>query len=253
MATKEIKVPDLGNVANAAIIEVAVKVDDIIQMDDTLITLESDKASMDIPASSAGKVKEIKVKIGDKVSTGDVIVIVEAESAEITQEKPIEKPIEKPEEKLVGVQHAVPVTKPPVALQQTINTENTDEEDDEGDVHAGPGVRRLAREFAVDLNKLQGTGPKGRILKEDLQNYVKNQMANGGGSSGLPAAPVVDFKQFGEIESKPLSRIKKLTAVNLHRNWFLVPHVTQFEEADITEMESFRKSQQVVLINKASS
>jgi len=245
--SNEIKVPDLGNVANAEIIEVSVKPGDTINAEDTLITLESDKASMDIPAPLSGKVKELKVKVGDKVSAGDLILILEAEGESKQEAKPI---AEAQSKSSAGTQQAAPVaelqSKSPVRAQHAAPELETDDQDEE-DVHAGPGVRRLAREFEVDLNKISGSGPKGRILKEDFQTYVKAKMASGSTAGGaLPAAPVVDFKQFGEVENKPLSRIKKLTAVNLHRNWLLVPHVTQFDEADITELEDFRKSQQAV-------
>lgn len=238
MATiKEVKAPDLGNVADAAIIEVAVKPGDEINAEDTLITLESDKASMDIPAPFAGKVKEVKVKVGDKISTGSLILTMEVGDGAAKEESKSESP--------VGTVLAAPAESKIVTETKHIPADISEDDEDEGDVHAGPGVRRLAREFGLDLNKIRGTGSKGRIIKEDLQNYVKAQMAGGGATgSGLPAAPVVDFKQFGEVENKPLSRIKKLTAINLHRNWVLIPHVTQFDEADITDLEDFRKSQQ---------
>ena len=243
MATiKEVRVPDLGNVANAAIIEIAVKPGDEINAEDALITLESDKASMDIPSPFAGKIKELKVKVGDKVSKGDLIAMLEIADSHVAVETP-----KADEQNSIPTQQAAVTTAPAISSPTEIPTSHAEEED-EGDVHAGPGVRRLAREFGIDLSRISASGPKGRIIKEDLQAYVKNAMAGGNtGVAALPAAPVVDFKQFGEIESKPLSRIKKLTAVNLHRNWLLVPHVTQFDEADITEMENFRKAQQTVV------
>lgn len=238
MATiKEVKAPDLGNVADAAIIEVAVKPGDEINAEDTLITLESDKASMDIPAPFAGKVKEVKVKVGDKISTGSLILTMEVGEGVAKEESKSESP--------VGTALAAPAESKIITEAKHTPADISEDDEDEGDVHAGPGVRRLAREFGLDLNKIRGTGSKGRIIKEDLQNYVKAQMTGGGATgSGLPAAPVVDFKQFGEVENIALSRIKKLTAINLHRNWVLIPHVTQFDEADITDLEDFRKSQQ---------
>lgn len=240
---KEIKIPDLGNISSADVIEVAVKSGDHVKKEDALITLESDKASMDIPSPEEGIVKEIKVKVGDKVSSGTLILTLEASadaaSAKETQPaakqeatKAAEKTPEKTPEK---IQTPTPQKSEPVSVQR-----------EEGAlVHAGPGVRRLAHEFGVDLTKVNASGPKSRILKEDVQAYVKSALAGGAKSGGgaLPAPPVVDFTQFGAIESKPLSRIKRLTAVNLHRNWVLAPHVTQFEEADITELEAFRKAQ----------
>lgn len=243
MAIKEILVPDLGNVANAEIIDIAVKPGDKVQAEDALITLESDKASMDIPAPFAGMVKELKVKKGDKVSTGKLILTMETDATGTEKTKPSS---EKQESKPAPAQ-----TTPKEPSKDTIKSEKPvasaeiDDEDDESDVHAGPGVRRLAREFGIDFSRIKGTGPKGRILKEDLQGYVKSALAGGAATgSGLPTAPTVDFAQFGAVEAKPLSRIKRLTATNLHRNWLLVPHVTQFDEADITELETFRKAQQ---------
>jgi pyruvate dehydrogenase E2 component (dihydrolipoamide acetyltransferase) len=245
---KEVRVPDLGNISAAAIIEIPIKVGDSIQAEDALITLESDKASMDIPAPFAGKVKELKVKVGDKVSKDDVIAILETETDTATvEEKPVAKEETANTEKQAEPKaEATPSTEAAANNAEDSSAENiSEEEDDQGDVHAGPGVRRLAREFGLNLNQISGTGQKGRIVKEDLQNFVKSRLTqtNHSVGTGLPTAPQIDFSQFGEIESKPLSRIKKLTAQNLHRNWLLVPHVTQFNEADITELEVFRKAQ----------
>jgi len=242
---KEVRVPDLGNVSGAAIIEIPIKVGESIQAEQALITLESDKASMDIPAPFAGKVKEIKVKVGDKVSKGDFIVLLETEADAAAAE---EKPAAKTETTTPNIQQET--AKPAETATTTVNTDDTaisSEEDEQGDVHAGPGVRRLAREFGLDLNQIKGTGQKNRVVKEDLHNFVKSRLSQTGQSSGtgsgLPSAPQIDFSQFGETENKPLSRIKKLSAQYLHRNWLLVPHVTQFNDADITELEAFRKAQ----------
>ncbi|BBB15433.1 dihydrolipoamide acetyltransferase component of pyruvate dehydrogenase complex [Candidatus Rickettsiella viridis] len=243
---KEVRVPDLGNVSGAAIIEIPIKVGESIQAEQALITLESDKASMDIPAPFAGKVKEIKVKVGDKVSKGDFIVLLEVGAdAAAVEEKPA------PKTETTAPKVLQETAKPTETATATVNTDDTaisSAEDDQGDdVHAGPGVRRLAREFGLDLNQIKGTGQKGRVVKEDLQNFVKSRLSQTGQSSGtgsgLPSAPQIDFSQFGETENKPLSRIKKLSAQYLHRNWLLVPHVTQFNDADITELEAFRKAQ----------
>lgn len=249
---KEIRVPDLGNVSAAAIIEIPIKVGDVIQAEEALITLESDKASMDIPSPFAGEVKDIKVNVGDKISKGDLIVLLQTEEdTQVEKEKstPIEEvttPIEPLSEKKISNQAADTTTKSSVMLEARAAFADADDNaDEQGDIHAGPGVRRLAREFGLDLNQIKGTGQKGRVVKEDLQNFVKDRLKSGnhGGGTSLPSAPEIDFSQFGEIESTSLSRIKKLTAQNLHRNWLLVPHVTQFNEADITELESFRKAQ----------
>ena len=236
---KEIKVPDLGNVGSAAVIEIPVKVGDKVKKDDSLLTLESDKASMDLPSPFDGVVKAIKVKIGDKVSTGTLIAMLQVEGA--TELAAASMPQSAP----APAAPQQPATKPAATAPVTTMVTSS------ADIHASPSVRRLAREFGVELSRVQASGPKKRILKEDVQRYVKSELTRSqqGGASGgmgLPSAPVVDFSQFGAIESKPLSRIKKLTAINLHRNWLLVPHVTQFDEADISELEAFRKGQQTV-------
>lgn len=248
---KEICVPDLGNVTAAAIIEIPVKVGQVIDVEEALITLESDKASMDIPSPLAGKVKELKVKIGDKVAKGDLILILETAEASPSDEKTSatsavankeKKPISDASDNTTLSESAhknAETSSRSVAFSDEVN-----EEDDQEAIHAGPGVRRLAREFGIDLNKINGTGQKGRIIKDDLQHFVKahlNQRANA--QRGLPTAPEIDFNQFGKTEQQALSRIKKLTAHYLHRNWLLVPHVTQFNDADITELEVFRKAQ----------
>ncbi len=233
---REIRVPDLGNIDRAAIIEISVQTGQSIHAEDTLITLESDKASMDIPVPYSGIVKELKVKVGDKVGTNDLILILEVQDE--THAKPVVQPTSESSAPVLAVE---PVASQPIA----VSNEDGRESDSEKDLHAGPGVRRLAREFAIDLQQITATGPKGRISKEDLQNFVKARLTQTSTQGfNLPQAPNIDFSQFGSIESKSLSRIKKLTASNLHRNWLLVPHVTQFAEADITELESFRKSQQ---------
>jgi pyruvate dehydrogenase E2 component (dihydrolipoamide acetyltransferase) len=237
---KEVLVPDLGNTSAAEIIDISVKPGDVVKADDSLITLESEKASMDIPSPFAGIVKELKIKVGDKVTTGNLILTLEtsAEENKSSSEKPKAETAQVETEK-----QAMPASQKSIPETKMISEES--EEDDEGDIHAGPGVRRIAREFGIDLSRIKASGPKGRVLKEDLQTFVKSALSGAAtNGSGLPAAPIVDFAQFGETEKKSLSRIKKLTAVNLHRNWVLIPHVTQFDEADITELESFRKAQQ---------
>lgn len=246
---KEIRVPDLGNIADAAVIEIAVKPGDTVKADDSLITLESEKASMDVPSPAAGVVKEVKVKVGDKLASGAVILMLEV--AEEASSKPADDKATKTQS--AAAPAAAPVAEKPqtaaVAKAPAAVTAPTQQTfAASGDYHAGPGVRRLAREFGVDLSRVKSTGPKGRIVKEDVQVYVKTELARAresNGGFGLPAAPIVDFAQYGAIESKPLSRIKRYTATNLHRNWLLVPHVTQFEEADITELERFRKLEQL--------
>lgn len=234
MVTKNITVPDIGGATDVDVIEVLVKTGDHIKKETSLITLESDKATMEVPSPEEGVVKEIKVKSGDKVSQGSVILVLEAATAEVAEkpQQPSSPKAAVPEKEAKQKEEIKePQIEAPVAQSS--------------DVHAGPAVRRIAREFGIDLAQVSATGPKQRILKEDIQAFVKSRLTQGGGGSGLPAAPVVDFAKFGEIESQPLSRIKKLSGKNLHRNWVLAPHVTQFGEADITELEAFRQTQKV--------
>jgi pyruvate dehydrogenase E2 component (dihydrolipoamide acetyltransferase) len=242
LATKNISVPDMGGATDVDVIEVLVKVGDTIAVDAPLLTLESDKATMEVPSSDAGVVKEIKVKPGDKVSAGSVIVVLETLAADAKVEKKVDAPT-------VKTEAAAPAPAPKKA-EITAPTPSEPEPVDSGDVHAGPAVRRIAREFGIQLSAIAATGPKSRILKEDIQNYVKNrlsQSSSAGGGLGIPAAPVVDFAKFGPIEMQALSRIKKLSGKNLHRNWLLVPHITQFGEADISDLEAFRASQKNAL------
>ena len=252
MAT-EVKVPDIGGATDVEVIEVQVKAGDKVAADDSLITLESEKAAMDVPAPSAGTVKEVKVKVGDKVSEGSLILLMESDAGEsakeTAEEKPQEKAEEKPketteektekktEEKVEKQPEEKPVVEKKPESSQTAPTKTMLSRD----VYASPAVRRLAYELDIDLGQVNGTGEKNRITKDDLNNFVKSRMQGGGGGGALPAAPQVDFSKFGEVETTPLSRINKLTGKNMQRNWLLVPHVTQFDEADITEMEAFRK------------
>jgi len=238
MSTIEIKVPD---------IELMVKVGDTIKVDQSLITVESDKASMEIPSSHAGVVKEIKIKVGDKVAEGSLMLIVEASGAAAA---PQPAPAAAPVPATPTPEASAPIASAPVPAAPAIATpaaaapSNTN-------AHASPSIRKFARELGVDLNRVVGSGPKSRITIEDVQNFVKGVMqapaasssatANGAGLS-LLAWPSLDFSKFGNTEIVPLSRIKKLSGPNLHRNWVMIPHVTQFDEADITDLEEFRKS-----------
>lgn len=248
MTTKNITVPDIGGAADVVVIEVLVKAGETITTDTSLITLESDKATMDVPSSDAGVVKEVKMKAGDKVSIGSVILVLETASADekavpATEEKKTEAP------KAAEKKDESKAAEKAVAAQSSTSSTKVVEVPQE-DVHAGPAVRRIAREFGVSLSQVSATGPKNRILKEDVQAFVKSRLSDtqiSGGGIGLPTAPVVDFSKFGDIEEQPLSRIKKLSGKFLHRNWLLVPHITQFIDADITGLEAFRQSQKAVL------
>jgi len=247
MSKIEVKVPDIGGSTDVEVIELCVAPGDTIVVDDPVIVLESDKATMEIPASDAGAVLEMKVAVGDKLSEGDLILLVEGVESTADSEPKTAPQVET--EVAIEPEKAKPTeskSTKPKQLEAVLET-NTDSDK----VHAGPAVRKVAREFGVELSQVKGTGPKGRILKEDVQQHVKTRLKQGGSSSGavgsgIPAVKLPDFSQFGPIERSPLSRIHKLTAESMHTSWLNVPHVTQFDEADITEMESFRKAQKAV-------
>ncbi|WP_069383357.1 pyruvate dehydrogenase complex dihydrolipoyllysine-residue acetyltransferase [Halomonas caseinilytica] len=249
---KEVRVPDLGGSSDVPIIEVAVAEGDEVDEEDPLITLESDKASMDVPSPHKGKLVELKVKEGDSVSEGDVIAIIETAAAKPAPKKTEQKPAEKPAEaSSAGRESGESKSSAPVGRPSPEAEMAAHKPRDGKLVHAGPAVRMLARELGVDLELVKPTGPKERVLKEDVHNYVKQVMAGQAkapagaaaeGGSGIPPVPDVDFSQFGEVEEKPMGRLMKMGATNLHRSWVNLPHVTQFDEADITELEAFRKS-----------
>jgi len=255
MATKNIVVPDIGDFADVEVIEILVSPGDTINAEDSLITLESDKASMEIPAPEGGVVKALKIKVGDRIKQGDTILELEpandaAPAAEQAAEKPAAqaeaKPEPKPEPKSAPKAEAPkPAPAAPRAApagQRPSPTRKIDEVSF-SKAYASPSVRRFARDLGVDLGQVEGTGRKGRIVKEDVQAFVKRALSQGaGGGLGVAPMPEIDFSQWGEIESKPLTKINKLTGQFLHRNWVTIPHVTQFDEADISDLEAFRKS-----------
>ncbi|MBV7500689.1 MULTISPECIES: dihydrolipoyllysine-residue acetyltransferase [unclassified Achromobacter] len=248
----EIEVPDIGDFKEVEVIEVMVAVGDTIKAEQSLITVESDKASMEIPASQGGVVKEVKVKVGDKVAKGSIVVVVEggaqAAAAPAAKSEAAPAPAAKPEAKAESApaQAAAPASRPaPAAALEDANLKP-------GQLpHASPSVRKFARELGVNLSKVKGTGPKERITADDVRGFVKQALsaapaaAAAGGSAdgaalGLLPWPKVDFTKFGPIEAKPLSRIKKISGANLHRNWVMIPHVTNNDEADITDLEALR-------------
>ncbi|MGL6377579.1 pyruvate dehydrogenase complex dihydrolipoyllysine-residue acetyltransferase [Aeromonas hydrophila] len=248
-AAKEVNVPDIGG-DEVEVTEIMVAVGDKVEADQSLIAVEGDKASMEVPAPFAGVVKEIKVKAGDKVSTGSLIMVFEvAGAAPAAAAAPV-------------AQAAAPVAAAPVAAAPAPVAQAAAASDfvaNDAYVHASPAVRRLAREFGVNLAKVKASGRKGRIVKEDVQAYVKDAVkraesapaagtgtGNGNGMSVL-AWPKVDFSKFGDVEEVDLTRIQKISGPNLHRNWVMIPHVTQFDEADTTELEAFRKEQNAML------
>lgn len=238
-------VPDIGSDDKVELIEISVSVGDQVEEGDTLVVLESDKATMDVPSTLTGTVKAFIAKEGDKLATGDQVALIEVtSSAQAVVEAPAATaPVEpaKAADPAPAPSPTPAVTATPAAPAAVSN--------DSSDVYAGPSVRLLARELGVDLGQVAGTGPRSRIQKDDVNNFVKSALKSGGNAAsastsgvGIPQVPAVDFSQFGEIETVKLSKIQKITADNMQRNWLNVPHVTQFDDADITELEVFRKS-----------
>ncbi len=269
--TVEVAVPDIGDFDEVAVIEVMVKPGDTIKVEQSLLTVESDKASMEIPSSHAGVVKEVRVKLGDKVSKGTVVVLLEAAGGAAAPAVPAAAPASASAAPTPPA--AAPVPSSPAAAAgpaagyggvsrptPTAALQPHEPTSPQGTLpHASPSIRKLARELGVPLAEVKGSGPKGRITQQDVQSFVKSVMsgatstqaqgprsapasaaAEGGGIPGLLAWPKVDFAKFGAVERKDLSRIKKISGANLHRNWVLIPHVTNHDDADITELEAFR-------------
>ena len=244
-SVQDIHVPDIGSSGKAKIIEVLVKAGDTVEADQSLITLESDKASMEIPSPAAGVVESVSIKLDDEVGTGDLILKLKVKGA-----APAAAPAPAAAAPSAAAPAAAPAAAAPVAAPAAAPAKPG------AKVHAGPAVRQLAREFGVELNAVGASGPHGRILKEDVQVYVKAMMqkakeapaaaAGATGGAGIPPIPVVDFSRFGEIEEVPMTRLMQVGAANLHRSWLNVPHVTQFDSADITELEAFRNAQKAV-------
>jgi pyruvate dehydrogenase E2 component (dihydrolipoamide acetyltransferase) len=246
---QEVRVPDIGDYKDVPVIEVAVKVGDRVEKEQSLVTLESDKATMDVPSPAAGIVKELKVKVGDTVSEGTLIVLLESEAGGAAAPAPAAaKHEEKPSD--------APAAPSPAPAQPSALAQAPVIPAGEGGAyrasHASPSVRKFARELGVDVSRVQGTGPKGRITQEDVTAFVKGVMTGqrgapaaaaapaAGGELGLLPWPKIDFTKFGPIDPKPLSRIKKISGANLHRNWVMIPHVTNNDEADITDLEALR-------------
>ncbi|MTI15283.1 dihydrolipoyllysine-residue acetyltransferase [Sansalvadorimonas verongulae] len=246
--TIDVKVPDIGG-DKAPVVEIAVSVGDEIQVDDALITLESDKATMEVPSTQAGKVTAVHVNVGDELGEGDLVISLEvagaapAPAAESAPTPAPQKEIPVPAASVSPSGHATKV-----ASIEEVKPALT------GHVYAGPAVRRIAREFGVELPLVKGTGPKGRVLKEDVQAFVRERLsrpvvaeaASAMVGSGIPEIPEVDFSQFGEIEVVQINRLRQVAAKNFQRSWLNIPHVTQHDDADITELEAFRKAQKKV-------
>jgi pyruvate dehydrogenase E2 component (dihydrolipoamide acetyltransferase) len=267
----EVKVPDIGDFKDVPVIELMVKPGDSVKKDDSLITLESDKATMEVPSPVAGVIRELKIKVGDKVSEGTLILTLEGAGSSVgtaAAKAPAPSPAPPPAPAAKqATMPAPPVPAAPAAAAKPVPPPTPAQpaggaapplpeapsRDGTTPAHASPGVRRFARELGVDVARVGGSGPKGRILKEDIQGFVKAALAGGAGAPapagargggfadlGLPAWPKVDFAKFGPVEAQPLSRIKKISGGVLARNWVMIPHVTQFDEADITDLEAFR-------------
>jgi pyruvate dehydrogenase E2 component (dihydrolipoamide acetyltransferase) len=235
-----VKAPDLGGAEHVDVIEVCVSAGDQVSEGDSLIVLETDKASMEIPAPAAGRVKSIAVAEGGKINVGDLIVELEVQGAAVESAKsPVPEQAAAPAEKPsagAGEIHQPSIAKAAVPVSETKSASK---------IYAGPAVRKLCREFGVDLEQVAGTGPKGRVLKEDVQAFVKESLSRKPqavtSGTGIPPIPEIDFSQFGEVDVQTMSKLHKLTAMNMQRAWLNVPHVTQFDEADITDLEEFRK------------
>jgi len=261
MSIVEVKVPDIGDFKEVEVIELMVKPGDTIKVDQSLITVESDKASMEIPSSHAGVVKEIKVKVGDKIAEGSLVLVLEeaagaaeapaaaapAPAAAAPAPAPAAAPAA-PAPAQAPAAAPAPAPAPAAAAPAAADAPAPSF----GTAHASPSVRKFARELGVDLNKVKGSGQKGRITQQDVQGYVKGALAAGPASApaaaggagvggiNLLAWPSLDFSKFGPTETQPLARIKKISGQNLHRNWVMIPHVTHFEDADVTDLEAFR-------------
>jgi len=240
VAIAELRVPDIGDFKDVPVIEVLVKPGDRIARDASVVVLESEKASMEVPATAAGVVKEVRVKPGDRVSEGSVVLTLESDAAPAAPPTaaaaPAATPAPTPTPAPVPTPAATPAPAPAVAASAP----------SDAPLHASPAIRRFARELGVDLPNVRGSGPNGRITREDVQGHVKAALAGGAGTGGfslvgLPPWPTPNFASFGEIERIDLPRIKRLSGPNLHRNWVQIPHITNYDEADVTELEAFRE------------
>jgi pyruvate dehydrogenase E2 component (dihydrolipoamide acetyltransferase) len=242
----EVAVPDIGEDGEVDVIDVLVSVGDVVEQEDGLITLETDKATMDVPSTHAGTVKEVYISTGDKVKQGTLVIKLETSGGESAEAAPTATETPVAPEKAAPASTAAPAKPAPAASASAATPASG------GKAHASPSVRRVAREFGVDLSLVAGTGPKSRVLKEDVQAFVKAELAKprsasgsavGGNALQIATVKPVDHAKFGEIEILPLTRIQKISGPFLHRNWATIPHVTQFDEADITDVETFRKEQ----------
>ncbi|MGD8914723.1 MAG: E3 binding domain-containing protein, partial [Candidatus Thiodiazotropha sp.] len=259
--TTDVVIPDIGDFDAVEIIEILVSEGDRVTVEESLLTLESDKATMEIPSPYTGEVKHLLVKVGDRVREGDKILVLEAEAREQNKEGEEVSSLAPAAEEVETVQAPAPAAnEEPVSVSGQPQRLPGEKETrvppvpagfvgsgGQGTPHASPSVRRFARELGVDLSLIKGSGPKERILKDDVQRFVKRSLRQGEGAAArspfeMPAGPEVDYSRFGEVETTALKRIKKISGAHLHRCWLSVPHVTQFDEADITDLEAFRQT-----------
>ncbi len=261
----EVKVPDIGDFKEVEVIDLMVKPGDTIKVDQSLITVESDKASMEIPSSHAGVVKEMKVKVGDKVAMGSIVLVIETTSAGAPAPAAASAPAAAAPAPAAAA--AAPAAAPAAAAAAPAPAASSAPQVDASKAHASPSIRKFARELGVNLGLVGGSGPKGRITQEDVQKFVKGVLAESASPSAKPAAagggtgvgldllpwPSLDFSKFGPTELLPLSRIKKISGPNLHRNWVMIPHVTTFDEADVTDLEQFRVDSNAALAKQKST
>ena len=263
MSSQELKVPDIGDFTDIPVIEILVKVGDTVALEQSIVTLESDKATMEVPADVAGVIKELRVKLGDKCSMGTVVAVIEVGASAAAPVAPAVAAVSVPAATSAPVvapppapavasatSAPAPAATPADAPALPANTTGAIDEASFSKAHASPSIRKFARELGVDLGRVKATGPKNRVMLEDVQGFVKGVMSAppasapssgaDGAALGLLPWPKVDFTKFGEIEAKPLSRIKKISGANLHRNWVMIPHVTNHDECDITDLEALR-------------
>ncbi len=248
-STIEVKIPALGDYKDVPVIDVLVKPGDAVSANDALVTLESDKATMDVPAPASGRVRELKLKVGDRVGEGSLVAVMEATDGAARAAPPAPAP-STPASAPAAARPAPPAPAAPAPARASPSAppaaaERAPAEGEAAVTHASPSVRKLARELGVELARVEGSGPRGRILQADVQRFVKEALTSGtaaarGPGLDIPAWPKVDFAKYGPVETQPLSRIKKLSRGNLARNWVMIPHVTQHDEADITDLEAFR-------------
>lgn len=254
---RKVFIPDIGDFKDVPVIEILIKAGDAVKTEDSLITLESDKATIEIPSPFSGLIREIFVKSGDKVSEGTAILTIEDSDDTQSESLPQTAVEENANKNVVEVTPEVGVKPDNVQSVQNMPQPISARDDISSRAHASPSIRRLARELGVNLELVTGSGPKQRILKEDVQAYVKAELSksgnkNSGTAFDFPPWPEVNFAKYGPVESRSLTRIKQISGANLHRNWVMIPHVTQFDQADITDLEALRKNDAIFRVYRSA-